>query len=256
MVVRRVLAWFGQQGVTIRAAFITATLGIIGLFILGIFSLLGPITSEPFQRPVNQSDLELVGASFEESAEATTLDIKVRNTGEEVAYLKEANFNVERTWQLWSTIFPGRVPVSGNYDVTLTPADTPYTRTVELSKRIDPNEVERFTFTLTLNDRARAYSAKTNYVFLTTVDLVYDEDDKVISSEELLFVRELPWQQAESGVKTYFPYGDPGPLVDDQEVSFRKVRAHNEEVVDEIGRIEGIKTQTLEKLIGYISQKT
>jgi hypothetical protein len=111
-------------------------------------------------------------------------------------------------------------------------------------------------FTLTLNDRASAYSEKTNYVFLTTVDLVYDEDDKVMSSENLLFVRELPWQQAESGVKIYFPYGDPGLLDDDQEVSFRKVRAYNEEVVDEIGRIEGIKSQTLEELIGYISQKT
>jgi len=77
-----------------------------------------------------------------------------------------------------------------------------------------------------------------------------------MSSENLLFIRELPWQQAESGVKTYFPYGDPGPLDDDQEVSFRKVRAHNEEVVDEIARIEGIKSQSLEELIGYISQKT
>jgi hypothetical protein len=226
MVVRRLSTWFRYQRVEIQAAII----GLIGVIILGIFTLLGPITSELFQRSVNESDLELVDASFEESAEATTLDIKVRNTGEKVAYVKVVNFNVERTWELWSTIFPARVPVSGNYDVTLTPAGTPYTRTVKLSQSIDPNEVDRFTFTLTLNDRARAYSEKTNYVFLTTVDLVYDEDDKIISSENLLFVRELPWQQAESGVKTYFPYGVPGPLDDDQEASFRKVRAHNEEV--------------------------
>jgi hypothetical protein len=119
MVVRRVLAWFGHQGVMIRAAIITATVGLIGVVILVTFTLLGPITSELFQRSVNESDLELVDASFEESAEATTLDIKVRNTGEKVAYLNEANFNVERTWELWSTIFPGRVPVSGNYDVNV-----------------------------------------------------------------------------------------------------------------------------------------
>jgi len=232
------------------------TVGIIGVFILGIFTLLGPITSVLLQRSVNTSDLELVDATFEESAEATTLDIKVRNTGEEVAYLKEANFNVERTWELWSTIFPGRVPVTGNYDVSLTPADTPYTRTVKLSERVDPEEVDRVTFTLTLNDRAKAYSEKTNYVFLTTVDLVYDEDDMVMSSENLLFIRELPWQQAESGVKTYYPYEGPGALDGDQGMSFRKVRAHNEDVVDEIGRIEGIRSQSLEALIRYISQKT
>jgi hypothetical protein len=252
MVVRRLSTWFRYQRVEIRAAII----GLIGVIILGIVTLLGPITSELFQRSVNRCDLELVDATFEESAEATTLDIKVRNTGEKVAYLSEANFNVERTWELWSTIFPARVPVSANYDVTLTPAGTPYTRTVKLSQSIDPNEVERFTFTLTLNDRARAYSEKTNYVFLTTVDLVYDEDDRVTSSEELLFVRELPWQQAESGVKTYFPYGVPGPVDRHQDPFFRAVRAHNAQVVDEISRIEGTKSQSLEVLIRYISQKT
>lgn len=252
MTFRRLSRWFQHQRVEIQAAII----GTIGVFILGIFILLGPITSDIFQAWFNDSDLELVDASFEESAEATTLDIKVRNTGERVVYLKEANFNVERTWELWSTIFPARVPVSGNHDVTLTPAGTPYTRTVELSRSIDPNEVDRFTFTLTLNDRARAYSEKTNYVFLTTVDLVYDEDDKVLSSEKLLFVRELPWQQAESGVKTYFPYGVPGPVDRHQDPSFRAIRAHNAQVVDEISRIEGTKSQSLEELIRYISQKT
>jgi hypothetical protein len=244
--------WFRYQRVEIQAAII----GLIGVIILGIFTLFSPITAELFRRSVHESDLEVVDASFEESAEATSLDIKVRNAGEKVAYLKEANFNVERTWELWSTIFPARVPVSGNNDVALTVAGTPYTRSVELSQSIEPNQVDRFTLTLTLNDRARAHSEKTIYVFLTTVDVVYDKDDKFASTEKLLFVRELPWQQAQSGVKTYFPSEVPGPVDRHQEPYFKAIRAHNVEVVDEIIRIEGTKSRSLRELIRYISQKT
>ena len=225
--------------------------GIVAVLIV-LIELVVPAIGRGF----HDSNLELVDASFEETAEATTLDIKVRNTSEKVAYLREANFNVERTWELWSTIFPGHVPVSRNYDVALTPDGTPYTRTVELSETVDPDEVDRFTFTFALNDRARAYSEKTNYVFLTTVALVNDEGDKVMASQRLLFVRELPWQQAGSGVKTYFPYGVPGPVDRHRDPFFRAIRAHNARVLDEISRIEGAKSQSLNKLIRYNAQKT
>jgi hypothetical protein len=157
---------------------------------------------------------------------------------------------------LWSTIFPARVPMSRNHDVALTPAGTPYTKTVRLSQTIDPNEVRRFTFTFALNDRARAYSEKTNYVFLTTMDLVYNRVDKVTNSEKLLFIRELPWQQAESGVRTYFPSGNTGPADRHHNHSLQAIRDHNARVVDEISRIEGTKSQSLDKLTRYISQKS
>jgi hypothetical protein len=249
---RRLSTRFRRQPVTIRGAIVAAMIAGIFTVLVVLIELVVPAIAKAW----HDSDLELVGASFEETAEATTLDINVRNTGEKVAYLREANFNVERTWELWSTIFPGRVPVSGNYDVTLTPDGTPYTKTVELSQSIDPNEVERYKFTFALNDRARAYSEKTNYVFLTTIDLVYDEDEKVVSSERFLFVRELPWQQAGSGVKSYFPYGVPGPVDRHQDPFFRAVRTHNAQVVDEISRVEGTKSQSLKKLIRDIPEHT
>ncbi len=222
--------------------------------ILAVLIVLIELVVPAIGRGFHDSNLELVDASFEETAEATTLDIKVRNTSEKVAYLREANFNVERTWELRSTIFPGYVPVSRNHDVALTPDGAPYTRSVRLSQSIDPEEVDRLTFTFALKDHERAYSKKTNYVFLTTVDLVYDRDDKVTSSEKLLFVRELPWQQAESGIETYFPYGILGPVDHHQDPFFTAVRAHNAKVVDEISRIEGTKSQSLNKLIRYNSQ--
>ncbi len=249
MVISGLSGWLTRQPVGVRAAAIAGGFALLVLLVEVVVPMIAQTWSD-------ESDLELVDASFEETAEATTLDIKVRNTSGKVAYPKEVNINVEKTWELWSTIFPARVPVSRNHDVTLTPDGAPYTRTVNLSQSIDPNEVERFTFSFALNDRARAYSEKTNYVFLTTVDLVYDGDDKVISSEEFLFVRELPWQQAESGIKTYFPYGISGPADRHHRPSSRAVRAHNAQVVDEISRIEGTKSQSLEELIRYISQKS
>jgi hypothetical protein len=248
MVMRGLSGWFTRQPVGIRVAVIAGGFALLFVLVEVVVPMIAQIWSD-------ESDLELVDASFEETAEATTLDIKVRNTSGKVAYLKEANINVEKIWELWSTIFPARVPVSRNYDVALRPAGTPYTRTVKVSKSIAPNEVDRFTFTFALNDRARAYSVKTNYVFLTTVDLVYERDDQVTSSEKLLFVRELPWQQAESGIRTYFPNGNTGSVDHHHKPSFRAVRAHNAQVVDEISRIEGTKSQSLEKLTRYISQK-
>jgi hypothetical protein len=249
MGMRGLSGWFTRQPVGARAAVIAGGLALLVVLVEVVVPMIAQTWSD-------ESNLELVDASFEETAEATTLDIKVRNTSGKVAHLKEANINVEKTWELWSTIFPAHVPVSRDYDVTLTPDGTPYTRTVKLSQRIDPNEVDRFTFSLALNDRARAYSEKTNYVFLTTVDLVDDRDDEVASSEKLLFVRELPWQQAESGIKTYFPYGNTGSADRHREPSFRAVRAHNAQVVDEISRMESTKSQSLGKLTRYISQKS
>jgi hypothetical protein len=248
MVMKSLSRWVTRQPVGVRAAVIA---GVFALLVL-LVEVVVPMIVQTWS---DESNLELVDASFEETAEATTLNIKVRNTSGKVAYLKEANFNVEKTWELWSTIFPARVPVSRNHDVTLAPDGAPYTRTVKLSQRIDPNEVDRFTFSFALNDRARAYSEKTNYVFLISLDLIDDRDNEVASSEKLLFVRELPWQQAESGIKTYFPYGNTGPVVRHQEPSFRAVRAHNAQDVDEISRIEGTKSQSLDKLTRYISQK-
>jgi len=249
MVARGLSGWFTRQPVGVRAAVIV---GVFALLVV-LVEVVVPMIAQTWS---DESDLELVDAGLEETAETTTLDIRVRNTSSKVAYLKDANINVEKTWELWSTLFPARVPVSRNYDVTLTPDGAPYTRTLRVSQSIDPNEVERFTFSFALNDRARAYSEKTNYVFLTTVDLVYGRDDRVSSSEKLLFVRELPWQQAESGIKTYFPYGISGPADRHHRPSSRAVRAHNAQVVDEISRIEGSKSQSLGRLVRDISEKS
>src|SRR5215216_2662671 len=155
MILRRLSMWFRRQRITIQAAIIGAVAVLAAALITGFFGLLQPFATGISQRLFDTSDLELVDVSFsEESNEATTLDIKVRNTGEKVAYLKEADFRVERTWELRSLHFPIWVPVSQNYDVTLSPSDTPYTRTVKLSQAIEPNEVDRFTFTLALNNLA------------------------------------------------------------------------------------------------------
>lgn len=229
-------------GGIIAALVVAALLGIFGV-------VLGWV---PVFNSNDDSKLELVDASFsKESNEATTLDIKVRNVGEKIAYLKEANFRVEKTWELRSTTYPELVPVSGNYDVTLKPTGTPYTKTVKLSQGIKPGAVDRFSFTLVMNERARDYAGNVNYVFLVTLDLIYDGDDKVTSTPNLLFIRELPWEQSVS----YFPYGVPGDEDASQDPYFEAVRAHNAQVVAEISVVDGTKSESLKKLIRYISKR-
>ena len=240
------MTWFKRQRVIIQAVLITAILGGI---IAGIFVVLAPIVSEITQGWFDDSDLELVDASLEEAEEATTLDIKVRNTGEKVAYLKEADFNVEKVWELRSPVVPDPAPVSRNYDVALSPNGAPYTRTERLSQSIEPNKVDRFTFTLSLNDRASLEAENIQYVFLITVDLVYAADDKVISSDNLLFVRRPAFDEPR---KYFFPNANPN---DPDEQWFANIHADNEQVLDEVRAIEGIKSESLKQLIHYTSQE-
>lgn len=191
----------------------------------------------------NESELELVDINLKEQARATILDIKVRNVGEKVAYLKEADFKVAKTWELQSNTFPAYLPSSRNYDMLLAPTGAPYKETEKLSQVIGSNKVDRFTFTIGL-DPPRRDPGNIQYVFLLSSDLIYDEDDKVVSGGEFLIVI----HQALGPKHYFFPNVPPNSLSG-------RWHSHNQEVLGEIRTIEGMKSESLKKLIRQTSQK-
>jgi hypothetical protein len=191
----------------------------------------------------NESNLEIVDATFtKETGEATTLDVKVRNTGKKVAYLKEARFEINRVWQLESGVYPYPVRITKDYDATLVPDGAPYTKIKKLSQGIGPNKVDRFTFTFSLSNDARWEAENIQYVFLMDLALVSDEDNKVATSDDLLFVRDTAW-----GYRNYFfPKSDH---------SYWFVTLKNQRALGEIRRIEGPKSKSLKKLIQAYSRR-
>jgi hypothetical protein len=201
----------------------------------------------------NDSNLELVDVGLKEDgpttvkedgpttveldSPATVVDIELRNTGRKVAYLKEANVNVEKTWKLQSNIFPRYVGSSHNYDVLLAPTGAPYTKTKDLEQEVIPDKGDRFTFTIGL-DPPRIDPGNIQYVFLVALDLIYDEDNKIVSSKKLLIV-DLPTHDP----KYYFFPNAPANSV------FERWHNHNLEVLDEIRAIESTKSKDLKTLI-------
>jgi hypothetical protein len=216
---------------------------VVGIFVPVMIAIVGGIYTELKSTWFNESELELVDVSLKEQDRATILDIKLRNVGEKVAYLKEADFKVAKTWELQSNTFPVYLPSSRNYDMLLAPTGPPYKKTMKLSQIIGPNKVDRFTFTIGL-DPPKRDPGNVQYVFLLSLDLIYDEDDKVVSGGKILIVI----HQARGPSNYFFPNVPPNS-------SIGRRHSHNQEVLGEIRTIEGMKSESLKKLIRHTSQK-
>jgi hypothetical protein len=243
--------WLRHLDRTIKVTLIAAAATIIAALIAGFFALLSPITSAIVQSRSSDATVELVDVSVRDSADkaTTTLDIKVRNTGEEVALVKEATLGVKKVWELrtGNRGTGGFLPSSHNYDVRLSTSGAPYTKTAKLSQSIEPNEVDRFTITLNLK---RGADPNKTHAFLMTLELVSNEDAEITSSRNLLFVPWLPWDMKDYAPET--PGEQDFGAADDS----RAIRAHNKQVADEISGIDGVKSRRLEQLVRHIREET
>jgi len=220
-------AWFKKQPLTIRAAIVAGILAITG----AIVSALIPVIPALF----GESSLQLVDVSFIDSGEFPVLDIKLRNTGDKIAFLKRADFEVEKIWTLEATVFPSAEEVSQNYNVILPLSGDPYSISKSISQSIKPNNVDRFTFTLG-NDGG---GPPRFYVYLMTVKLVYDEDDKSLKTQRLLFVTER------AGPPLSFAL--MGPFAKDRFIK-------NQGIMTEINEIDAMKSERLKETISYFAE--
>jgi hypothetical protein len=134
------------------------------------------------QQEKKVSDLRLVDVGIEEPERAfPKLDIKLRNLGTEVVFLKKGVFRIIdrgilRNPQLVSYKL---VPVSWNYEILLGEE-----RYIErpISQAIEPNTADRFTFTLAHSGGDPVYPT----LFCIELSLVYDEDNKSLISKPIV----------------------------------------------------------------------
>jgi len=131
--------------------------------------------------------LRLVDISIDEPPDKfPLLDIKLRNVGSEVVFLKRVQFNIIKTGRF---VYPYIVSyclekVSWNYDVQFNAKHENISIAYEISQSISPNAVDRFTFTISQSGGDPVLPT----LFYFTVTLIYNEDDRKIISQPIILL--------------------------------------------------------------------
>ncbi len=137
------------------------------------------IKNEP--RKKGPSLLKIVDISLHEQKDKYPyIEIKLRNVGDSVAFIKKVIFDIKDVGAFMKVRDdrPCAVPISWNYDIKLSSEAGEYS--YEISQVVPPDDVDRFTFTL-------AHSAgPLNAIFKIFLKIIYDEDDKEITTEPIL----------------------------------------------------------------------
>ncbi len=181
--------------------------------------------------------IQLVDTSFIETEYFPQLDIKVRNTGEQVAVLKRVDLDVQKLWVLQNPCKPSAVPISEKYDVKLITGYAPYTEQVRISQEVQPNGVARFALILGNN----AGPGLEEYVFLMKVTIIYNEDNRSVPSQNLLLFSEPSASQI-LGTNC------------SNDAASQATMANNQTNVNDIEKIVGIKSERLQKVINAIKK--
>lgn len=116
---------------------------------------------------------------------------------------------------------------------------------VPVSQAVNSNGVDRFTFTISPEDGLDG--PFTDYVYLLTIDLIYDEDDEMISSGDLIYMVSFPGKPIDFG---YLTPDDPrweGLLPYQKD----RILAVAGEIVD-ISEVPGVRNERLEDLINLV----
>lgn len=181
------------------------------------------------------ANLLLVDAVVNDEQEGyPTLELKLRNTGQEVAFLKKAQFHITNVYGLSSGLMFKRVPVSWNYNVLL-PSTAPLIVDTDLSQSIQPNEVDRFTITL----GAKEFLSDSSQVYRVQLSLIYNEDNRRLDTDNFLFFIKYP---AATLAATSIP-----------EHQFKAAKK-NLVVAKSISSLQGVRTESVSKFIKYYEE--
>ena len=186
-------------------------------------------TSSANSNPKGQS-LRLVDISIDEPRNKfPTLDVKLRNIGDEVIFLKRATFKILKAGELRNPRICNYqlIPVSWNYDVIFRRAEEEISHNI--SQALDPNSVDRFTFTI--GQKGGDPVLPTLYYF--QLMLTYNEDDKSISSSPI--VLPVPSDISWGGMYTHgFNEG---------------IAKRNLEILEDFSRLDGLLSDSFKKII-------
>lgn len=136
--------------------------------------------------------------------QATTIELKLRNSGKEVVFLKEVAFETNNHWEIITDKLHSLVEVSAEYDVDISEVVGEKSK-IKVHHEIKPNETDRIHFRLSTNYDSDPDGLS---LFLLNIECVYNEDsNKVLSGPVILNVR--PKTQS---MGSFFPSYSPGTI--------------------------------------------
>lgn len=157
---------FKDKRVSIKAARIGALAVIITSFISIIFKF---YLYEILQK---KTIVEIVDVLVDDKLPSPTLDIKLRNKGEKIAYLRKVFFNILGKKQIKrESIF---APATGNYNIILNK-----TQKVNISHVIQPNSWDRFQLKIAEEKKERNSHSDLYTEYTISLSLFYNKSDFV-----------------------------------------------------------------------------
>ena len=213
-----------------------------------------PQSREPANRGVRIVDISFVERipeqerkwpGYLEETGYVRLDIKIRSTSSEVAFIKRLTVSIEQMWALEGFAFTGAaVPVSANYDMALPIKPPPFRVDMPIAHSLEPTGVDRFVVTI--------QPERSGHLFVARLELLYDEDDKSAASGRVLFAtrsgaRTWPTASPEVLAETdrIAAGAAPGTMWDRWPLARQKIESNNR-IRDAIAHVPGTRNRAVD----------
>ncbi|MDJ0675738.1 MAG: hypothetical protein QNJ36_10220 [Calothrix sp. MO_167.B42] len=169
----------------------------------------------------SDSAIKIVDVSLTGSTNAPLIDIKVRNIGNQSAFLKRAKFIFSNIWVLTSWVFvkpeleaslretsaivrtraiskkSRQVEPSYDYKFFLPPSIYEhYIEEINISQCVGDRDVDRFTFSTSIPDKycqeqiVNQTKFYPSYIYDLSIEIIYDEDNKLVRTPHMLILAE------------------------------------------------------------------
>jgi len=201
----------------------------------------------------SESKLELVEASFDtiqakdvEEYVYPTLDVKIRNTGGQAAFVTKATFKIEKSWQIASVgmIAQGKVPPE-TYPINIPHGPPPFSLEQALSHAIKPADVDRLGFVFTIN-HGNDHDKMIDSIFLIRGELISNAAATKLEIEPFLFLAATPGQ-------IFTPIDLNGDVAEFKQFSARRPNAvsKNRQLAHELKDVNAKRSKFVEQVIQY-----
>ena len=136
-------------------------------------------SDNPIRRPANITLVDLIV----KQKDIPCIEFKIRNNSDEVVFLKTAEIQVKKQWDIFSPEMPRAIPVTESYDIELSNTIGSTVR-CNLSQEIKPASVDRFEFTFGSSHAPYPYIGL--FLYLLNIKLIYNENNTELEIPKVL----------------------------------------------------------------------
>lgn len=188
----------------------------------------------PVKRTVAKVQVVDVYVVEEDDYPNPILDIKLRNIGDEVAFVKSIGFQTVQHWDIFTDTHPSLKPVSATYDVSVSKSVTARSH-YKISHEIKPQETDRIQIRLSTEYFGDPVGLS---IFLLDAEIIYNEDNSKGKLPTLL----LNIQPSVVVQGSYFPGYSKGTISRNEEVAKMVLGLPLGEMVVQAGILEALES--------------